>query len=130
MRDARSVLENLGTTVVAVGFSPPDALAELAKHVRWPWPFLTDPDRTLYERLSLPRVAPAEVWTGATRAIYRDALGRGERVPKPVEDTGQLGGDAVVGHGRVLRLFRTASPADRVRLPDLLAAVAAVAARR
>lgn len=129
MRDARSVLEGLGATVVAVGFSPPGALVDLAGHLRWPWPFLTDPDRMLYERLGLPRVGPAEVWTGATRAIYRDALGRGERVPKPVEDTSQLGGDAVVGHGRVLRLFRTASPTDRVPVPELIAALTALAAR-
>ncbi len=129
VRDNRSAFESLGTEVLAVGFSPPDALADLVRHLGWPWPFLSDPDRRIYRRLELPSVGSAEVWTGATKAIYRGALARGERVPKPVEDTSQLGGDAVVGHGRVLEVFRTASPDDRVPLPALLAALAARADR-
>lgn len=126
VRDNQAALTRTGATVVAVGFSPPEALVELAERLGWSWPFLTDPDRVLYRRLGLPCVAPTEVWTGRTRAIYRHALARGQRVPKPVEDTSQLGGDAIVRRGRVLRLFRTASPDDRVPVGDLIAALAAL----
>jgi hypothetical protein len=127
VREQRDELEQLGAGAVAVGFSPADALAELAEHLEWPWPFLSDPDRVLYARLGLGRARLREVYTPETLRIYRDAARRGEPVRRPVEDARQLGGDAVVVQGRVVRLFRPASPDDRPSIENLMAALAAVA---
>lgn len=129
VRDRRDELQELGATAVAVGFSPPDALAALADQLEWPWPFLSDTDRALYERLGLERAPRRTVFNPGTLRRYREAAARGVPVHMPVEDTRQLGGDAVVKEGRVVRVFRPASPDDRAPVAELLAAVAEGAAR-
>ncbi|CAN5635592.1 hypothetical protein BH20ACT2_BH20ACT2_01510 [soil metagenome] len=126
VRDERPALEALGATAVAVGFSPVEPLAALAEHLDWPWPFLSDPDRLLYRRLGFGRASTRQVWTGGTLAVYRRSLARGVRPRKPVEDSHQLGGDAIVGNGRVLRVFRTASPDDRTPIGIILAALGGI----
>lgn len=128
MRERREALEELGATAVAVGFSPPDALARLADHLQWPWPFLADTDRRVYVRLGLRRARLREVYTAGTLRRYREAAARGVPVHAPVEDARQLGGDAVVRAGRVVRLFRPAAPDDRPS-PDVLVGAVAEAAR-
>ena len=130
MREQRDRLEELGAVAVAVGFSPVTALAELADHLAWPWPFLSDVERVLYERLGLGRARLREVYTPATLRFYREAAGSGAAVHRPVEDARQLGGDAVVRSGAVVRIWRPSSPDDRPPLGDVLAAVAVAARRR
>lgn len=115
---------------MAVGFSPPDALAELAEHLAWPWPFLSDVDRLLYQRLGLGRARRRDVYTPATLRMYRDAAGRGEALHRPVEDTRQLGGDAVVRSGEVVRIWQPSSPDDRPAIEELLDALALAAHHR
>ena len=128
VRDRRAELEALGAGAVAVGFSPPDALAALADQLEWPWPFLSDTDRVLYERLGLERAPLRTVYNPGTLRRYRQAARRGVPVHRPVEDSRQLGGDAVIQAGRVARVFRPASPDDRASVSELLAAVAEGAA--
>ena len=127
MRDRRDTLEAIGATVVAVGFSPPDALARLADHLEWPWPFLADTERTVYARLGLARARLRDVYTPGTMQRYREAAAGGEPVHAPVEDARQLGGDAVVRAGRVVRLYRPATPDDRPPVDVLVNAVAEAA---
>ncbi len=126
--ERRSELDALGATAVAVGFSPPDALAALAEHLGWPFPFLSDPERSVFRRLGFPVATRARVWTEGTKALYRRAAAEGRSVPKPVEDTDQLGGDAILVAGTAVRVFRTASPDDRVSVDDLFAALRDAAA--
>ena len=116
-------LAALGCAPVAVGFSPADALADLAEYLHWPWPMLSDRERLLYRRLGLPRLPLWQVYSAATLARYARALLRGRRINRPVEDTRQIGGDAIVRNGRVIRLFRPHSPDDRPPVLTLLAAV-------
>jgi hypothetical protein len=123
VRDHRAAIEALGATVIAAGFSPAPALAELASYLDWPWPFLSDRERRLYRRLGLPRVAPWHVYTPGTLLRYGRALVTGHAIRKPVEDTRQLGGDAVVRAGKVVRLFRTTSPDDRAPVSAILDAL-------
>lgn len=113
---------------VAVGFSPVDALAALADQLAWPWPFLSDTDCVLYARLGLERAPRRAVYNPGTLNRYAKAVARGEGLKRPVEDVRQLGGDAVVKNGRVVRAFRPASPDDRAPLSTLLAAVSEAAA--
>lgn len=127
MREQRSALEALGAYTLAVGFSPAEPLAALADHLDWPWPFLSDVDRVVYDRLGLARARLRDVYTPETMRIYAEAAERGEPLPRPVEDTRQLGGDAVVRSGKVVRVFRQASPDARPSVATLLAALAEVA---
>lgn len=127
MQEQRSQLDALGALPVAVGFSPADALAPLAQHLDWPWPFLADPKRVLYRRLGLGRARLRQVWTPGTKEIYRRAAAEGRAVKVPVEDPLQLGGNAVVVAGVVVRLWRPASPDARPPVAELLAAVARAA---
>ena len=121
MRERRAELDAAGISVFAVGFSPPAALALLADHLAWPWPFLSDPERLLYRRLALPRVGPLQVYSAGTLLRYARAALAGRPLSRPVEDTRQLGGDAVVQHGSALAVFRPRTPNDRIPVHLLVA---------
>ena len=56
VRERAADLGRLGFALVAVGFSPPAALAALARHVSWPGAFCSDEERVLYQRLGLGRL--------------------------------------------------------------------------
>lgn len=107
--------------LVFVGFSPPDRLAALARHLRWPGLVLSDEDRKLYARLKIGRAPLWRVYSPRTVATYVQAKARGERLKRPVEDTRQLGGDAVVRDGVVVTLWRPRSPDDRPAAQAVLA---------
>lgn len=107
--------------LVLVGFSPADRLAALSRHLRWPGRVLADPDRLLYHRLQIGRASWWRVYSPATLAIYARAVGRRQPLAKPVEDTRQLGGDAITVGPVVRRLWRPRSPDDRPPAHQILA---------
>jgi len=127
MQDHRPAFEALGATVVAVGFSPGPALADLADELGWPWAFLADPERVLYGRLGLERAPLRRVFSPAAVHRYREAAARGQKVNRPVEDPRQLGADAVAVEGRVVWLRRQVSSDDRPSVALLLEVAAQVA---
>lgn len=96
-----------------VGFSPAERLAALTRHLRWPGLVLSDPQRRLYGTLGLGRAPWWRVYTPRTLLIYARARLGGRRLPRAVEDTRQLGGDAIVVDGVVVLLWRPRSPDDR-----------------
>lgn len=108
--------------LVLVGFSPPDRLAAIARHLDWPGLVLSDPSRRLYSALGLGRAPLWRVYSPRTLMTYARAIARRERLRPPVEDTRQLGADAVVVDGIVVRLWRPRSPDDRPDARDVLAA--------
>lgn len=110
-------------TLVAVGFSPAEALAPLADHLAWSGRFLADPRRRLYQRLGLGRAPVWRVYAPRTLAWYAAARVRGRHLRPPVEDTRQMGGDAIAVDGTVTHRWLPRTPDDRVD-PDVLAAAA------
>lgn len=120
MRDRREDIEKTGGRCIAVGFSPEGALALLARHLGWPWPFLADEHRTVYARLPAGRARLHRVYNAATLGRYAAAAARGTRIRRPVEDTRQLGADAVIRDGRVVWLHAQRSPDDRPSADDLI----------
>lgn len=120
-------LDRLGFTLVAVGFSPSAGLLALARHLAWPFPFCSDEDRALYDRLGLGRATSGQVFTPGTRAVYAAAAERGLAVERPVEDVRQLGGDAIVVAGVARLTFRPSSPDDRPAVDELLAGARSLA---
>jgi hypothetical protein len=106
--------------LAAVGFSPPDALAELAGYLGWQAPFLADEHRAVYDLLELGRAPARRVYSPGTLAVYAKAIARGKRLTRPVEDTRQLGGDGILADGVLVRRWRPASPDDRIDPTTLL----------
>lgn len=106
--------------LIVVGFSPADRLAALARHLRWPGLVLSDPDRVLYGALGLGRAPLWRVYSPGTLLTYARARARGRPLPRPVEDTRQLGGDAVLVDGRIVRSWRPRSPDDRPAALEVL----------
>jgi len=113
---------NPSVGLVLVGFSPPERLAALATHLRWPGLVLTDPPRRLYHALGLGRAPLWRVYSPGTMLTYTRAALGGSQLSRPVEDTRQLGGDAIVEDGTVIRLWRPRTPNDRPAASAVLAA--------
>ncbi|MGH3695545.1 MAG: AhpC/TSA family protein [Pseudonocardiaceae bacterium] len=106
--------------LIACGFSPPDALAALADHLGWPGLFLSDEQRRLYSLLGMRRARLWQVYSPGTLTRYAIAAARGHRMPKPVEDIRQMGGDALLRDGIVVRRWLPRTPDDRARPAHLL----------
>lgn len=115
--------------MVTVGFSPAAPLAALAEHLGLTGRVLSDPGRLLYRRLGLRRAPVWRVYSPGTLLRYAGLAARGRTLHRPVEDTRQMGGDALVVDGRVVRLWRPATPDDRA-VPATVVAAAVRAARR
>jgi hypothetical protein len=105
---------------VLVGFSPPERLQALARHLGWPGPVLSDHRRVLYQVLDLRRAALWRVYSPGTLLTYARAALSGRRLPRPVEDTRQLGGDALVVDGTVVGIWRPRTPDGRPRADQVL----------
>jgi hypothetical protein len=113
--------------LVTVGFSPAGALAALADHLGLTGTVLSDPDRVLYRRLGLRRAPVWQVYSPGTVARYAVAALRGTTLHKPVEDTRQLGGDALAVDSVVRRIWRPSTPDDRAAPGRVAEAARAVA---
>ncbi len=87
---------------------------------------LCDPDRSPYRLVGLRRAAVWQVYSPRTLAFYGRAILRGRRLHAPVEDTRQLGGDALVVDGVLTRRWRPSTPEDRAA-PHLLVSAARAA---
>jgi hypothetical protein len=111
--------------LILIGFSSQAPLAAIARHLGWPGLVLTDPHRVLYQRLGIGRAPLRRVYSPGTLATYAAALARGQRPAQPVEDTRQLGADAIMVGGVVRRLWRPRSPDDRPAAAEVIAAAQA-----
>ena len=74
---------------------------------------LSDPDRALYRALGLGRAPLWRIYSPGTLAYYAGQALRGRTLAKPVEDTRQLGGDALCVAGVITTIWRPATPDDR-----------------
>jgi hypothetical protein len=117
---------DLRAGLILVGFSPPDRLAALARHLGWPGPVLTDQQRMLYRRLGAGRAPLRRVYSPATLATYAAGLLHRQRLARPVEDTRQLGADAIMADGVVRLLWRPGTPSDRPPAAQIAAAAKAL----
>lgn len=116
--------------LVAVGFSPVEPLAALAAHLELRGQMLADPERLLYRRLGFRRAPLWRVYSPATMLRYAGFAVRGRTLRRPVEDTRQMGGDAIVVDGRAVRVWRPSTPDDRAAPAVVAAAAVAESGRR
>ncbi|HET9690491.1 MAG TPA: hypothetical protein VFP61_05025 [Acidimicrobiales bacterium] len=122
------LLDGTGVPLVTVGFSPPDAMAGLGRYLGLTGAVLSDEARALYGALGLGRAPIWRVYSPGTVAYYARAKLTGATLRQPVEDTRQLGGDALSADGMVRRLWAPRSPDDRVPAATFAAAAVAAAA--
>ncbi len=111
-----------GPGLILVGFSPPRPLAAVARHLGWPGRVLADQERVLYQALGIGRAPVWRVYSPGTLATYAAGLLRGQRLGRPVEDTRQLGADAIMIDGVVRLLWRPRTPSDRPAAGEVMAA--------
>jgi hypothetical protein len=112
--------DNQRIDLVLVGFSPADRLAAIARHLGWPGRVLSDPDRRLYSRLGIGRAAWWQVYSPGTLATYAAAIARRQPLSRPVEDTRQLGADAIAVGPTVRVLWQPRTPDDRPEAREVL----------
>ena len=106
--------------LVLVGFSPADRLAAIARQVGWRGVVLGDEPRELYRRLDVRRAPLWRVYSPGTLLTYARGVRQVRRPSGPLEDTRQLGADAVVVGGVVVALWRPRTPNDRPPAVDVL----------
>jgi hypothetical protein len=114
--------------LILVGFSPPWRLSPIARHLGWKGTILGDEERELYRRLGLGRAHWWRVYSPGTLAMYVRHPHKVTSRPIAGEDTRQLGGDAIVKDGHVVRLWRPRTPNDRPPAAEVLAAANGVLA--
>lgn len=121
----RDHFDQLGDASVAVvTFAPIADLAAYHRHLRLPFPVLSDSSRTLYRRFDLGRASWRAVYGLGTLRMYARLIRQGWHLQRPSQDTRQLGGDVVLdGQGRLAALFRPGSPDDRPAIEELVEAV-------
>ncbi|MCA1694177.1 MAG: hypothetical protein LC749_05280 [Actinobacteria bacterium] len=83
--------------------------------------------RELYGLLGMRRAGLWQVYSPGTLTRYAVAAVRGQHLPRPVEDVRQMGGDALICDGTVVRRWLPRTPDDR-GLPARLLQAAKLAA--
>ena len=110
--------------VAVVTFTDPTHLDAYRAHLDVTFPVVTDVDRSLYRALGLERGTLRQVWSMGTLKLYARLLRRGRRLQTAHEDIRQLGADVMVdATGRIVKIFRPASPDARPGVNELLAAL-------
>jgi len=127
----RDHLDQLGDALpVVITFADdPGRLAVYRQHLKIPFPVLADTDRVLYQLFGAGRGSIRDVWSPGTIAMYARLMRRGRRLHRPVDDTRQLGADAVIDRaGRLYRLWLPPGPDHRPAIIELARAIASVSA--
>lgn len=120
LRARRSEFDKAGARVVLVGMGTPAECAVFLKKFHVPFPMISDPDRTLYRRFHLPRMAALGVLSPALALKSIAAVARGHGIGKPQGDVLQLPGVFVMdAAGRIAFSHRPDSPADHAA-PDMI----------
>ena len=117
----RDHLDRLGEVQpVVVSFN--DDVGRLAAYrdfLEVDFPFVSDPERQLYQALGAERGRLRDVWSLGTLRMYARLLVRGMRLRVPIEDTRQLGADAVVDRaGRVVHVWLPDGPDHRPTIDE------------
>ncbi len=126
MRKRLEEFQALGAEVVVISFVTPERLKEYQARWRWPFRVLADPQRLAYRAFGLESASWSQLLRPRVIMAYLALMLRGRRPRRAEEDVHQLGGDFVVdASGRVVYAHRSADPADRPHVSDLLAALTA-----
>jgi AhpC/TSA antioxidant enzyme len=122
----RDHLDQLGDTLpVVITFTDdPTRLAAYRAHLDVHFPVVADVDRVLYRLFGAGRGSLRRVWSPGTLMMYARLLRRGRQLHRPMEDTRQLGADAVIDRDGLLhRLWLPPGPDARPHIEEIIDAV-------
>jgi len=118
----REKLKELNADVLLVSFEPLARITWYLGEAEFGWPVLSDPGRRLYRAYGMEQGSLRRAWLSPrTILYYARALVHGRLPRLPRADSRQLGGDVLIDpDGMVRYLFRSAEPADRPPVEELL----------
>ena len=122
----RDHLDQFGDALpVVITFTDdPMRLAAYRAHLDVRFPVVADVDRVLYRVFGAGRGSLRRVWSPGTLVMYARLLRRGRQLHRPMEDTRQLGADAVIDRdGRLHRLWLPPGPDARPHVEEIIDAV-------
>lgn len=120
----REELRRRDINVLLVSFEALERVRRYVAEDEIEWPILSDEAHELCEAYGLGRASLMRTWLSPrTIAYYCKAAFGGKKIRRPTSDTGQLGGDFLIDPvGRIVFAFRSAEPADRPRVRQILEA--------
>lgn len=124
MRDQQSELEDLGARIVTISFGPASKAPAWLEETGSPFPLLIDARRDTYGAFGMRRSLRGS-WNLATVWRYRELQKEGRSLRGIQGDSLQLGGDAIIDSGGIVRLLAPSkTPIDRPSVESLLAVFA------
>jgi AhpC/TSA antioxidant enzyme len=117
-------VRGLGGEVLVISFEPAERLPSYRLQHGWPFPVVSDPQRTAYQAVGLGSAGWGRLLGPKVVARYAGLMLRGYR-PRPSDaDVHQLGGDFVIDAAhRLVYVHRSVDPADRPPAADLVRAL-------
>ena len=124
MRGEYAAIKGLGAEVLVVSFEPAERLPGYRARHGWPFPVVSDPERTAYQAFGLSSAGWARLLGPRVVLRYAALMLRGFRPGLSGADVHQLGGDFVLDERRrLLYAHRSVDPADRPPVSALLNAL-------
>ncbi len=124
LRRRQSDFESLGARIVTISFGPASRAPAWLEETQSPFPLLIDARRGTYAAFGMRRSLRGS-WNLATVRRYRELQRQGRRWRGIQGDSLQLGGDAIIDSGGIVRLLAPSkTPIDRPSVESLLAVFA------
>ena len=125
MNAFKSEFRRRNIAIVVVSFAELEMLIPYLEYHEWPFTFLTDPERKLYQAFDLKQLAWRKVFSPATLKLYLKLFRKGLHLEDyGKEDIYQTGGDFLLDRaGNVLFAHRSEDPSDRPSVANLLKAI-------
>ena len=121
MRARLDELGKLAVDVVVLTFSDQRTLPAYQRRYATPLPVVTDPDRLLYSAFGFERGSVWRVWGWRAAKKYVELVRAGGKLERSTEDTLQLGGNAIIAAGGVVRwIYAGSGPDDRPEVSTIL----------
>jgi peroxiredoxin len=116
----RGAFEAVRTRVLVIGFEPAERAQVWMRQAGITFPFLLDPDRSVYRAYALER-SFFRSWHPRNLWFYFKRLLRGGSLPKIQADPNQLGGDFLIDpNGRIRLAYYSDNATDRPSVEAVL----------
>lgn len=126
MQQIHGQVRDLGGDILVVSFAPPELVALFEKENKYPFPVVSDPDRSGYQAFGLRRASVPSLFRPGVVFRFVRLILRGFLPKKPAAKTDilQLGGDFVLNpEGVVTYAHPSAEPTDRPSKEELVDAL-------
>ena len=126
LQQRKAEIDTIELQIVVVTFEIPQRVKAYMAETDFPWSFLIDASRSLYDVYGMNRGSFQAIWGPHNWGEYFRLMVRGRMPRLPHDDVYQLGGDVLIDSGGIVRLHHVSrGPADRPSIDSLLSAVKA-----